>query len=151
MARTKYVIALTEDERSKLNNIIAENRESDRTILRARILLMSDINTAEKMSIPKLAEQLGTTHTTVQTVRTEYGKYGLEAAVYRKLRTDNRKVTPEVEERIKRLLSEDPPEGHKRWTERLLCRECMDRGIIEHISLSTLHETLTRIKDAEGK
>ena len=53
MAKTKYVIALTEDERNKLNNIIAENRESDRTILRARILLMSDTNTAEKMSIPK--------------------------------------------------------------------------------------------------
>ena len=151
MAKTKYVIALTEDERSKLNNIVTEKRESDRTILRARILLMSDINTAEKMSIPKLAELLGTTHTTVQTVRTEYGKYGLEAAVYRKLRTDNRKVTPEVEEGIKRLLSEDPPEGHKRWTERLLCRECMSRGIIEYISLSTMHENLIRIRETENK
>lgn len=151
MAKTKYVIALTEEERNTLNKITTEKTESDRTILRARILLMSDINTAEKMSIPKIAEQLGTTHTTVQTVRTEYGKYGLEAAIYRKIRTDNRKVTPEVEKGIKRLLAEDPPEGHKRWTERLLCRECMDRGIIEHISLSTLHETLQRIKEAESK
>jgi len=151
MARTKYVIALNEEERNTLNRIITEKTESDRTILRSRILLMSDVNTAEKMSIPKLADQLGTTHTTVQTVRTEYGKYGLEAAVYRKIRTDNRKVTPEVEEGIKQLLAEDPPEGHKRWTERLLCRECMSRGIIEHISLSTLHETLQRIRGVESK
>lgn len=150
MAKTKYVIALTEEERSTLNRIITEKTESDRTILRARILLMSDTKTAEKMSIPKIADQLGTTHTTVQTVRTEYGKYGLEPAVYRKIRTDNRKVTPEVEEGIRQLLTEEPPEGHKRWTERLLCREIVDRGIIEHIALSTMHETLQRIKAAEN-
>lgn len=65
MAKTKYVIALSDEERNALNIIISEQKESDRTVLRAKILLMSDINTAEKMSIPKLAEQLGTTHTNI--------------------------------------------------------------------------------------
>lgn len=150
MANTKYVIELDEDERIFLKRIIEENKESERTILRARILLMSDSNTAEKMPIVRLAEQLGTTHTTVQTVRTEYGKYGVEKAVFRKLRTDNRKVTPEIEEQIRKLMDEDPPEGHKRWTVRLLCRTCMDQGIIEYISVATMHAFLQRLgKDNE--
>jgi hypothetical protein len=37
MARTKYVIALNEEERNTLNRIITEKTESDRTILRSRI------------------------------------------------------------------------------------------------------------------
>ena len=55
--------------------------------MRARILLMSEATQPEKVSIKKLAEILGTTDTTIQTVRTEYAAGGVEAAVYRKQRT----------------------------------------------------------------
>ena len=139
MAKTKYIISLTEEDRQLLSSIIEDGNESDRTVMRARILLMSDVNTAEKMSIPKLAEKLGTTHTTIQTVRTEYARDGAEAAVYRKLRTDNRRVTPEIERQIAELMGEDPPEGYKRWTVRLLCKTAVERGIIDHISVSIMH------------
>ena len=50
-------------------------------------LLMSETAQSEKMSIKKLAELLGTTDTTIQTVRTQYATEGIEAALYRKKRT----------------------------------------------------------------
>lgn len=141
MAKTKYVIALSNEQRQLLEKIIAEGKESDRTIMRARILLLSDITMNEKLSVPKVAELLGTTHTTVQTVRAEYGKEGLEAAVFRKKRTDNietRRINSGVRKQILELSNENPPEGRKRWNLRLLCREAMDRGIIDHISPDTM-------------
>lgn len=56
MAKTKDVIALIDEERSTLNKKISEKKESDRTIQRARILLMSDVNTAKKMSINMISK-----------------------------------------------------------------------------------------------
>ena len=106
MAKTKYRIELTDDERSMLTRIVCEEKESERTLMRARILLMSEATQPEKVSIKKLAEMLGTTDTTVQTVRTEYAKNGVEAAVYRKRRTCtgyNSKITPEVERQIREI------------------------------------------------
>lgn len=141
MAKTKYVIALDDEQRRMLQNIIDEGKESERTILRARILLLSDTNVNEKLSIPKVAEMLGTTHTTVQTVRTEYGQGGIEKAVYRKKRADNietRRINLEVRRQILEVYKEEPPQGRKRWSLRLLCREVVERGIIDHISIDTM-------------
>ena len=42
MAKTKYYIKLSDEERTFLTKIVCEGKDSDRTIMRARILLMSD-------------------------------------------------------------------------------------------------------------
>ena len=150
MAKTKYVIALDTEQRRLLENIINEGNNSDRTIMRAKILLLSDITANVKLSVPKVAEMLGTTHTTVQTVRAEYGKGGIEAAVFRKKRSDNietRRINSEVREQIIKVSKEDPPQGHKRWSLRLLCREVVERGIIDHISADTMSVILKKSRD----
>ena len=141
MAKTKYVIALDDEQRDLLNRIIEEGKESDRTVMRARILLLSDITVNEKLSVQQVAEMLGTTHTTVQTVRAEYGKGGVEAAVFRKKRADNietRRINSKVREQILAVAAEDPPEGHKRWSLRVLREEVIARGIIDRISVDTM-------------
>ena len=43
MAKTKYYIQLSEEERTLLTKIVCEQRESERTVMRAKILLMSDV------------------------------------------------------------------------------------------------------------
>lgn len=109
-------VTLTNEEKTTLQKIIDENKESERSVLRAKILLESDVSNNEKYSIPKLAEKLGTTHTTVQTVRTAYATGGLEEAVFRKKRTVeaiNRRINPAVTEQILQMASEEPPEGFK--------------------------------------
>lgn len=70
MSKTKYFISLDAEERDLLTRIVCVAKESERTIMSARILLMSEAAQSEKMSIKKLAEILGTTDTTIQTVRT---------------------------------------------------------------------------------
>ena len=145
MARTKYRIELTDAERSLLTRIVCEGKESERTVMRARILLMSEETQPEKVSIKKLAEMLGTTDTTIQTVRTEYVNVGVEAAVYRKQRTSthyNSKITEDVVRQIKEIAASTPPEGKKKWSSRMICAEAERRGIVDHIVSSTVCKIL---------
>ncbi len=72
MAKTKYYAELSESERSLLTKILCEGKVPDRTLMRSKILLMSGAAQKEKVSIRELAERLGTTETTIKTVRTEY-------------------------------------------------------------------------------
>ena len=114
MAKSRYVLNLSEDEKELLNRILEEQTESERTLLRARIMLMSDSSAEPRMSVHELAEYLNTTHTTVQTTRNEYAKGGIETAVYRKERVvsvHDRKINESVKEDIKKLAAENPPEG----------------------------------------
>ena len=147
MAKTKYVISLSDQEYTRLNEIIQSKETPERAVLRAKILLMSDKERNEKMSVVELAEKLHTTHTTIQTVRTEYATYGLEAAVFRKRRTPgfiNKRINDEVVEQILKLAEEVPPEGKKRWSVRLLCEESVKRGIVDHIAPSTMSGLLNQ-------
>jgi transposase len=141
MAKTIYKIELTDTERKMLRKIIDEGKEPDRTILRAKILLMSDTSWKEKYTVLGLAKELGTTDKTVQTTRTEYGKYGLKAAVFPKQRVVENgayKFDADVVSQIVQLSKSEPPKGKKRWTMQLLCQECVKHGIVDHIAPSSL-------------
>ena len=145
MAKIKYHIELSDSERSLLTKIVCEEKESERTIMRARILLMSEATQPEKVSIKKLAEILGTTDTTIQTVRTEYAAGGVEAAVYRNQTTCagyNSKITPEIARQRREIAASTPPDGKKKWSSRMICVEVEKRGILEHIVSSTVCKIL---------
>ena len=135
MAKTKYHISLSDEEKSKLQQIVDEGTAHQKT---------SDLN---QHTVLEMAEALGTTHTTVQTIRTEYAKNGLEAAIDRKKRTvstTTRRINDSVIGEILKLLEETPPKGRKHWSLRLLCEESVERGLIDHISPATMRSVLKR-------
>ncbi len=146
LPRTKYIIVLSDLERERLEAIIREKKEPEKTVLRAGILLALGAEKNRKKTVLKLAEELGTTHTTIQTVKTAYCLGGLDAAVFRKKRTVtfvNKRINENVIKQILLLAEQIPPNGCKRWSVRLLCRECMDRGIVSHIAPSTMQGILS--------
>ncbi len=152
MAKTKYYIKLTEEERTLLTRIVCEEKVSERTIMRARILLMSDTEKAEKRSIRELAERLGTTETTIKTVRTEYATKGFEAALYRKKRVVSkvsRKINDDVVRQVLELASSEPPVGKKRWSSKMICEELMAQGVVKHIGQSAVCKILREAEDEE--
>ena len=79
MGKVKHVIYLSEEEKDGLKKII--ETEPPKTALRAKILLASDFNNPVYTSAQKLADSLGTTITTVQTVRLEYCTIGFPACI----------------------------------------------------------------------
>ena len=129
MPSIKYIIELTDADRKTLSDIISKGSSSAKTILRANILLASDRNATQRMTVAQIADVYHTTPTTVQNVRTSYVNIGLEATIYRKKRETPpvpAKVTGDVEAHIIALACSDPPEGYERWTVRLLADKCVE-------------------------
>ncbi len=126
--------------------IVDDDTADTRSVLRAKVLLMGD---TKSYTVLEMAEALGTTHTTVQSIRTEYAKNGLDAVLDRKKRivsTETRRINDAVIERILKLLEEAPPKGRKRWGLRSLCDESVKRGLIGHISPATMRTVLKRFE-----
>ena len=147
MPSVKYVIKLSEADRKTLLDIVAKGSLPAKTILRANILLASDRNTGKRMTVAQIAELYHTTSTTVQNVRTSYANEGLEATIHRKKRKTpsvSAKVTGEVEAHIVALACSDPPEGHERWSVRLLANKCVELNYVESLSHTTVSRVLKK-------
>ena len=144
MPSIKYIIELTDADRKTLSDIISKGSSSAKTILRANILLASDRNATQRMTVAQIADVYHTTPTTVQNVRTSYVNIGLEATIYRKKRETPpvpAKVTGDVEAHIIALACSNPPEGYERWTVRLLADKCVELDYVDSLS----HMTVSRV------
>ena len=143
MGKTKYIIYLTNEEKEKLHHIIDTAPEA--AVIRAKILLGSDFANPKYCSAHKLAEMLGTSHATVQTVRAEYAQLGLEGAVFPKGRKSYDRcvvMTDEKRELIRDILKDPPPYGYRRWTVMSICDECVNRGIFQYVAKSVIQKFL---------
>ena len=144
MPAFKYVIELSEQDKTELLDIVTKGSSPARTILRANILLASDKHSEKYLTVAEIANVYHTTPTTVQTVRTSYCEKGLEATINRKKRETPpvpAKVTGEVEAHVIALACGKPPEGYAKWTLRLLADKTVELGYITSIS----HVTVSRI------
>ena len=142
MPSYKYVIELSDQDKTRLMEIVKKGSSPARTIL-----LASDKQSDKYMTVSEIANAYRTTPTTVQTVRTSYCKNGLEATINRKKRETPpipAKVTGEVEAHIIALACGQPPEGYSRWTLRLLADKTVELGYIESISHVTVSNILKK-------
>lgn len=144
MPSVKYIIELSDSDRKVLQDIIKKGTSPAKAILRANILLASDQNSKQYMTVAKIAEAYHTTPTTVQNVRTSYANNGLGTTLSRKKRVTPPvapKVTGDVEAHIIALACGNPPEGYEKWTLRLLADKCVELNYAESLS----HMTVARI------
>ena len=112
MPSFKYLIELSEQDRTELLDIVKRGNSPARTILRANILLASDKGSNKHMTVSEIADAYHTTPTTVQTVKTSYCEKGLEATINRKKRETPpvpAKVTGDLEAHVIALACVQPP------------------------------------------
>ena len=84
MPAAKYVIELSDQDKSKLNDIVTKGKSSARTILRNNILLASDRRSGKHMTIAEISKAYHTTPTMVNNVKVSYCEKGLKATINRK-------------------------------------------------------------------
>ena len=147
MPAFKYVIELSEQDKTELLDIVTKGSSPARTILRANILLASDKHSEKYLTVAEIANVYHTTPTTVQTVRTSYCEKGLEATINRKKRETPpvpAKVPGEVEAHVIALACGKPPEGYAKWTLRLLADKTVELGYITSISHVTVSNILKK-------
>ena len=143
----KYIVRLTEDERNYLENLIHTGKVAAHKRLHAEILLKADISElGEKWLDSKISEALGVSTRTVERVRERLVQQGLESALNRAepSRVKSRVIDGDNEAHLIALTCGDAPEGHNRWTLRLLGQQMVELGYVESVSHETIRQTLKK-------
>lgn len=138
-------IELTEEQRTKLEQLIRAGDAPARTHTRARILLLSDRSQGQKRTDQEVAEAALCSKSTVVSVRRRLLTGGLQTALYDKSWPGaTPKFTGEVEAKLSMLACSDPPDGAARWSLRLLADQMIELGHVEYISHVTVRELLKK-------
>ena len=145
-------VHLTVEQRQALEEMIHKGESSARKQTRARILLLSDRSQGEKRSQAEVAEALMCNATTVGNIRRRFGREGLASALSEKPRPGHPpKVTGEVEAHLVALTCSEAPQGHVRWTLRLLANRLVELEVVESISHVAIHDVLKKMNLSLGE
>ena len=143
----KYIVGLTEDERSYLESLIHTGKVAAHKRLHAEILLKADISEwGEKWLDSQISEAFGVSTRTIETVRERLVQQGLESALNRAepSRVKSRTIDGENEAHLIALSCGEPPEGRSRWTLRLLGQHMVELGYVENVSHETIRQALKK-------
>lgn len=144
-------IHLTTEQRTILERLIRAGHSPARTQTRARILLLSDQSDGQKRTAKDVAAALLCSPSTVAHVRHRFKQSGMQAALYDKPRPGQKpKVTGDLEAKLTMLACSQPPEGHVRWTLRLLANRMIELEYIDYISHVTVREVLKKTRLSLG-
>jgi len=92
-----------------------------------------------------IASTLGLSLPTVFNLKRRYLLEGLESALHDKPRTGTpRRIEGEARAKITALACSEAPEGHARWTLRLLADKAVKLGFVEAISHNAVKEILKK-------
>jgi len=151
--RKRHVVVLSEEERARLHTLIGQGVAPARVLTHARILLKANQGEAGPgWTDAAIAAALEVHPTTVARIRMQCVAAGLDAALQRKppARQYHRRLDGAQEARLVALACSAPPEGHKRWTLRLLADRLVELQVVETISYETVRQALKQTGSSRG-
>ena len=141
----RYRVTLTKEERKELEAMTRCGKGQARRFIHARALLLCDAGAdGPAWKVADVATAVGVTSRSIEHLKKRFVEDGFEAAIERKPRE---KPPREVifdgafEARLIALACSDAPEGHRRWTVRLLA----DKAVELSFAASVSHMTVQRI------
>jgi hypothetical protein len=149
----KYRVTLTEEERSGLTKLIGTGKTAAYRIRHANLLLaLDEIPENAQWTDKKIAKAYHSSERTIGSLRKRFVEEGFEAALERKKRETPPciKIDGRAEARIVALACSNPPEGHSRWTLRILASKVVELGILESISHTAIADVLKKTKQSLG-
>lgn len=149
----KYRVTLTPEERTELTALLQKGKAAARTLTHARILLKADQGEGGPgWKDEAIVAALDVSLSTVTRVRQAFVEVGLETALRRrpasKLRP--RKLDGEQEARLITLACSEAPDGHARWTLRLLADRMVRLEYVEAVSHETVRQVLKKTNSNPG-
>lgn len=142
----KYVVRLTDQERSQLETLVRRGRAHARKLLYARILLKADADGPDRWTDERIAEALEVSTATVARERQRFLEDGLEVALMPKKpgKPRRRVLDGRAEAHLIALSCSEPPEGRERWSLRLLADRMVELGHADALSYETVRRTLKK-------
>jgi Homeodomain-like domain len=149
----KYVVELTDTERTSLRDLIAAGAAPARTLAHARILLKADAAPGgPAWSDAHIADAVEVSVRTVVRVRQAFQAGRLARALPRQRPTGSRhrKVDGLVEAHLVALVCSPPPDDCPRWTLRLLTDRLVALVDLDSLSPETVRLTLKKTNLSPG-
>jgi transposase len=143
----KYIIRLNDEERKQLSELVNKGKAAAYKRKHAQILLKADIAEDVGPGWPdqRIAEAFNVGVRTVERIRERLCKQGLAAAVKRAKGSGKRRKTDGAQEaHLIALVCGEAPDGHGRWTLRLLADRFVELGHIDSISYETVRQLLKK-------
>ena len=147
MRKPKYPVRLSRKQRKELHSIVSTGTHSARVINHARVLLMAH----EGMRAAIIARTLSITAMTVYAVRRRFQTEELGALYDRPRPGKPRKLDGKAEARLTAIACSEPPQGHARWSVRLLADRLVQLDVVDTISHKTVWETLKKTTSSRGR
>lgn len=150
--RKKYIVRLTDAERSECKQVIKKLKGTSQKVRRAQMLLKADANGAG-WTDAKIAEAFDCRIRTVEKLRQRLVTEGFTIALNGKKREKPpkpRKLDGEAEAKLIALRLGKPPAGYGQWTLRLLADHLVSLEVVESISHETVRKTLKKTGLLDG-
>ena len=149
---SKVVVRLTGDQRDALDRLIRTGSHPAAMRRRAAILLKADADGPDAWTDEEVADHLETSRMTVMRVRQQFAAEGLDATLHRKKPTGRqyRKLDGQQEARLVALACSKAPEGHARWTMKLLAERLVELEVVQSIDPATVWRTLQKTTSSRG-
>jgi transposase len=145
---TRYRITLTEEERKQLRDFTRSGKTNAPKFIHARALLLCDVgpHAEESWKVADVATALGVSARTIEHLKQRFVEEGLDAALTRKPSAKPKKVTYDggFDARLTALACSPAPNGHARWTVRLLAEHVVELKISTSVSLMTIQRSLKK-------
>ena len=149
---TQHHVRLSDDDRSKLKATIGSGSVLARFQTKARILLLTDRNRADRLTDDQIIATLGTSNSNIQRTRISFLTDGLEGCLKDKRRSGRpRRITGDVQANLVVIACSKPPEGRCAWTLLLLAKQMVLLGHIESISASAVCKALKKTNSNRGR
>ena len=141
MPRKKYLINLTNEERTSLVEMTRKGKLKARKFKRAMILLKAD----EGLSDPQIMSALNVSRPCVERIRKRFVADGMERALNEDPRPgQKRKLDGRAEATLIATACTEAPEGHEHWSLRLLAGKLVQLQVVDSISYETVRRTLKK-------
>jgi hypothetical protein len=142
----KYIVRLTDEERSVLKGVVKKLKGTSQKVRRAQILLKADAD-GPAWTDKQIAEAFFCRTKTVENIRQRLVERGFTETLEGKKRTAQSTETlldGEQEARVIATRLGSPPKGYANWTLRLLARKVVELEIVDSISYETVRRTLKK-------
>jgi transposase len=145
----RYIVNLTADERSALDELVGRKRVDQFRRMRALVLLRA----ADGFSDEDIADEVGTSVATAERVRRRCCEDGLAAALERKpqLNRKARKFDGASEAKLVKLACSSPPDGRACWTLSLLADHMVELRVFDSVSQSSVQRVLKKTNSSRGE
>jgi transposase len=146
VAKKKYLVDLTADDREQLRQLVRRGKHSSRKVTRARILLLAADGSTDEQIVSALSCGINT----VERTRRRFVEEGLGCLNERPRRGAERKLTGKQEAHLIAVACSTPPGGRARWTLRVLADRVVELGFAPAIARETVRQVLKKTNSSHG-